>query len=110
MKFIFILITIFAFSIASNTDRVHVRSHGDANLRKEQTFEAVVGVNLAPKGRLRVRSRTPKEAAETLEAAEIAGNKAKELLKKAAGLKTGRQRYSDLESLETSLIPVSSLL
>ena len=98
MKWILIL-TIIHGVLCSHPERIRVRSHGRNAKTGEKNFEAVVGLNVSPRNRLRVISRSPNDAAETLAAAEAAGLKAKELKD---------QNYRDLDSFETSLIPVSS--
>jgi hypothetical protein len=89
-----------------SAQKIKVRSHGDKQINaqkqdiKERTYEAVLGLNVSPRNRLRVRTRNPKDAADTLAAAEAAGIKAKEIRQK------NRLSYRDLDSFETSLIPV----
>ena len=62
----------------------------------------MLGLNVSPRNRLRVRSRGPKEATDTILAAEAAGLKAKEIRQASKD----RLSYRDLDSFETSLIPV----
>jgi hypothetical protein len=108
MKFIFIsLAVLHGFVLTTvSTQQIKVRSHGDKQINakkqelKERTYEAVLGLNVSPKNRLRVRTRNPKDATDTLAAAEAAGIKAKEIRQK------NRLSYRDLDSFETSLIPV----
>ena len=112
MKSVFIglALLLHGLAIASSQSepRIIVRSHGDKSAQektrqnKERTYEAVLGLNVSPRNRLRVRTRGPKDATDTLAAAEAAGIKAKEL--KAS---KDRLSYRDLDSFETSLIPVS---
>ena len=107
MKFIFICLAILhGLVLIVSTQKIKVRSHGDKQINaqkqdiKERTYEAVLGLNVSPRNRLRVRTRNPKDAADTLAAAEAAGIKAKEIRQK------NRLSYRDLDSFETSLIPV----
>ena len=115
MKSVFIglALLLHGLAIASSQSepRIIVRSHGDKSTQektrqnKERTYEAVLGLNVSPRNRLRVRTRGPKDATDTLAAAEAAGLKAKEL-----NLATkDRLSYRDLDTFETSLIPVSLL-
>ena len=110
MKFLLVFLNVVTAMVSQADDEVRIRSHGDRDSHPSHrknpasNFEAVLGLEVG-KGRLRVRSRSLKEAAETLAAAEAAGKKAKELLKATQSLQA-KQRYRDLESLETSLIPV----
>ena len=115
MKSVFIglALLLHGLAIASSQSepRIIVRSHGDKSTQektrqnKERTYEAVLGLNVFHRNRLRVRTRGPKDATDTLAAAEAAGLKAKEL-----NLATkDRLSYRDLDTFETSLIPVSLL-
>lgn len=108
MKFIFIGLALLHGLVLTtvSTQQIKVRSHGDKQIKaqkqdiKERTYEAVLGLNVSPRNRLRVRTRNPKDATDTLAAAEAAGIKAKEIRQK------NRLSYRDLDSFETSLIPV----
>ena len=108
MKFIFISLAVLHSLVLTtvSTQQIKVRSHGDKQINtqkpelKERTYEAVLGLNVSPRNRLRVRTRNPKDATDTLAAAEAAGIKAKEIRQK------NRLSYRDLDSFETSLIPV----
>ena len=108
MKFIFISLAVLHGLVLTtvSTQQIKVRSHGDKQINtqkqelKERTYEAVLGLNVSPRNRLRVRTRDPKDATDTLAAAEAAGIKAKEIRQK------NRLSYRDLDSFETSLIPV----
>jgi len=108
MKFIFIGLAVLHGLVLTtvSTQQIKVRSHGDKQIKaqkqdiKERTYEAVLGLNVSPRNRLRVRTRNPKDATDTLAAAEAAGIKAKEIRQK------NRLSYRDLDSFETSLIPV----
>ena len=108
MKFIFISLAVLHGLVLTtvSTQQIKVRSHGDKQINtqkqelKERTYEAVLGLNVSPRNRLRVRTRNPKDATDTLAAAEAAGIKAKEIRQK------NRLSYRDLDSFETSLIPV----
>ncbi len=84
-----------------------MRSHGahlapEESQKKhtERTFETFVPLSVGPSKRLRVLARSPNDAAETLAAAEAAGSKAKEILRNS--------KQGDLDSLETSLVPVTT--
>ena len=107
MKFIFIsLAVLHGLVLTVSTQQIKVRSHGDKQIKaqkqdiKERTYEAVLGLNVSARNRLRVRTRNPKDATDTLAAAEAAGIKAKEIRQ------NNRLSYRDLDSFETSLIPV----
>ena len=105
-KLVCLFVALVANSIVVNCDQIYVRSHGEANAEpQEKTFETVVGLNIVPKKRLRVRTRVPKKETTTqaIEAARAAGVVAKELRKKDAS-------FRDLESVESSHVPVRPIL
>ena len=100
------LTLIFLFALTESSRRIRVRSHGEAptgDQEDQRSFEAVLGLNLAPRNVLRVRSRGSKDA-QTLAAAEAASNKAKELLEQG---RVPAKDIRDLQPIESSLIPVS---
>ena len=102
-KLVCLFVALVANSFLVNGDQIYVRSHGEANAEpQEKIFESVVGFNVVPKKRLRVRTRVPKKESttEAIEAARAAGLVAKELQKKEAA-------YRDLDSVESSRVPVS---
>ena len=102
-KLVCLCVALVANSILVNCDQIYVRSHGEAQEPQEKTFETVVGLNVVqPKKRLRVRTRVPKKESttEAIQAARAAGLVAKELQKKEAA-------YRDLDSVESSRVPVS---
>ena len=97
-------------TMTHSSRRIRVRSHGEAN--EDHSFDAVVGLNLAPRNLLRsVQSpslhRGSKDAAATLSAAEVAGMKAKELREEQGRVPSKDIR--DLEPIASSLVPVGKL-
>lgn len=111
MKLVFVLTLFHAWAVFGQQllqDRVLIRPYGHRHRtpKSDKTFGAVLGYNVTPnnhRNRLRVIQRSPNE--ETLAAAEAAGLKAKELQRKA---KDDGQVYKDMDSFESSLVPVSS--
>jgi hypothetical protein len=90
----------------ANRDTIYVRSHGQTQEpAQERTLEAVLGLNIVPKTRLRFRTRGPKEAAETLEAAGSAAFKAIHQQHQSI-VPAAEPIVKDLHAVESSLQPV----
>lgn len=105
MKLVFVLTLFHAWAVIGQhhlplQERVLIRPYGHRTPKSDKTFEAVLGYNVSPRNRLRVIQRSPNE--ETLAAAEAAGLKAKQLQRKA------KDDGQDMDSFESSLVPVSS--
>ncbi len=104
--------------VPSDPVNIHVRSHGEnarqTPVAEDRTLDAVLGLNIVPRTRSRLRTRGPKEAAETLAAAGAAAFQAHHKQKHQTSIVPSADPLvavgGDLEAIESKLTPVSAHL